>query len=58
MPGAQRTHSLACKVKKHTSFSHHRFAETTGIPCAMVLTVSFVLAPETGLVVSVIGVTR
>ena len=28
--------------------SHHRFAGTPGLPCAMVLTASFVLAPVTG----------
>jgi hypothetical protein len=33
-------------------------SETSGIPRAMVLTVSFVLAPETGLVVSVVSVMR
>jgi hypothetical protein len=58
MPGAQRTHSLACKVKKHTSFSHHRFAETTGIPCAMVLRFPSCSPRRPGFIVSVIGVTR
>jgi hypothetical protein len=28
---------------------HHRFSHSTGLPCAMVLTVSFVLSPGTGL---------
>jgi hypothetical protein len=28
---------------------HHRFTGTPGIPCAMVLTVSFVLSPVIGL---------
>jgi hypothetical protein len=32
-----------------TRVSHHRFAETYGIPCAMVLTVSFVLSLVIGL---------
>jgi hypothetical protein len=36
MPGARRTRSLVCKGRKHTS-SHHRYAEQSGIPCAMVL---------------------
>ena len=45
----ERTRSLVCKNKKHTSLSHHGHAGTPGIPRAMVLTVSFVLAPETGL---------
>jgi hypothetical protein len=35
MPGARRTRSLACKVES-TRVSHHRFAEHSGIPCAMV----------------------
>ena len=35
--------------KKAHERSHHRFAGTPGLPCAMVLTVSFVLAPVTGL---------
>ena len=47
-PGARRTRSLACKVKS-TRVSHHRFTGTPGLPCAMVLTVSFVLSPVTGL---------
>jgi hypothetical protein len=40
-PRAQRVES--------TRVSHHRFTGTPGIPCAMVLTVSFVLSPVTGL---------
>jgi hypothetical protein len=36
MPDAQRTRSLVCKGRKHTS-SHHRHIETpSDIPCAMV----------------------
>jgi hypothetical protein len=31
------------------SLSHHRYSQITGIPCATVLTVSFVLFPGTGL---------
>src|ERR1700722_9966916 len=49
MPGAQRTHSLAWKMKNHTSFSHHRFADTVRHSLRDGFTVSFVLAPETGL---------
>ena len=49
MPGARCTHSLACKMKTSIRVSHHRFAEIPGLPCAMVLTVSFVLSPVTGL---------
>jgi hypothetical protein len=49
-PGApKRTRSLACKIDKARERSHHRFAGTPGLPCAMVLTVSFALSPETGL---------
>jgi hypothetical protein len=40
-------------MKEAYERSHHRFAGIPGLPCAMVLTVSFVLAPETGLVASV-----
>jgi hypothetical protein len=29
MPGARRTHSLACEMKKYTRVSHHRFAGST-----------------------------
>jgi hypothetical protein len=37
------------RIKAHKS-SHHRFAETTpAFPARMVLTVSFVVSPETGL---------
>jgi hypothetical protein len=50
MPGAQCTHSLVCENKKTHERSHHRFTETHGIPCAMVLTGSSVLSPVTGLV--------
>src|SRR5579863_2226441 len=34
---------------ENTQVSHHRFAETPGFPCAMVLTVSFALSLVTGL---------
>src|SRR5438874_2500496 len=50
MPGARCTRSLACKIKKHTSIVTTVTPETPGIPRAMVLTVSFVLFPVTGLV--------
>ena len=50
MPGAQRARSLACKMKKHTSIVTTVTPEQPGIPRAMVLTVSFVLFPVTGLV--------
>src|SRR5205085_1279855 len=53
MPGAQRARSLACKMKKHTSIVTTVTPEQPGIPRAMVLTVSFVLFPVTGLVVTV-----
>ncbi len=56
-PGVRCTRSLAwCKKTRElvTTGSPDR----TGLPCAMVLTVSFVLAPETGFVVSVPGVKR
>ncbi len=47
MPGAGRTRSLV--RKKNTRVSHHRYAETSGIPRATVLTVSFALSLVTGL---------
>jgi hypothetical protein len=50
MPGARCARSLVCKVKKHTSIVTTVTPETPGIPRAMVLTVSFVLSPVTGLV--------
>src|SRR6202158_3821698 len=50
MPGARRARSLACKVKKHTSVVTTVTPVSPGIPYAMVLTVSFVLSPVTGLV--------
>jgi hypothetical protein len=42
MPGARSARSLACKVES-TRVSHHGHAGSPGIPCAVVLTVSFVL---------------
>ena len=50
MPGARRARSLVCKMRKHTSIVTTVTPETPGIPRAMVLTVSFVLSPATGLV--------
>jgi hypothetical protein len=49
MPGARCTHSLAWKIKNHTSFSHYRFTEINRHSLHDGFTVSFVLAPETGL---------
>ena len=49
MPGARRARSLACKNKKHASIVTTVTPDTPGIPRAMVLTVSFVLSPVTGL---------
>jgi hypothetical protein len=50
MPGAERARSLVCKMKKHTSVVTTVTPDVPGIPRAMVLTVSFVLSPVTGLV--------
>ena len=47
MPDARCTRSRVC-VKKSTRVSNHRYTASAGIPCAMVLTVSFVLSPVTG----------
>ena len=47
MPGARRTRSLVCKGRKHTS-SHHRYAEQSGTPCAMVYGL-YALSPVSGL---------
>jgi hypothetical protein len=49
MPGARRARSLACKIKIAHEHSHHGHTGSPGIPRAMVLTVSFVLSPVTGL---------
>ncbi len=48
MPDARCTRGRVCN-KKNTRVSNHRYTASTGIPCAMVLTVSFVLFPVTGL---------
>jgi len=49
MPGARCARSLVCSVES-TRVSHHGHTGSPGIPYAMVLTVSFVLSPVTGLV--------
>jgi hypothetical protein len=49
MPGARCTRSLACKIKKHTSIVTTVTPKSSGIPRAMVLTVSFALFPVIGL---------
>jgi hypothetical protein len=49
MPGARRTHSLACEMKKAHELVTTGSPEVLSIPCATVLTVSFVLSPVTGL---------
>ena len=49
MPGARRTHSLACKIKKHTSIVTTGSPKQSSLPCAMVLTAYFALSPVTGL---------
>src|SRR5437588_2239182 len=50
MPGARCTRSLACKNKKAHEVVTTGSPEQPGIPRAMVLTVSFVLFPVTGLI--------
>src|ERR1700722_7093010 len=47
-PGARCTRSRAWSVV-NTRVSHHRYAGTPGLPCAMVLTASFALSLVTGL---------
>jgi len=47
-PGARCTRGRAWSVV-NTRVSHHRFTGTPGLPCAMVLTVSFGLSSVTGL---------
>jgi hypothetical protein len=44
-----RTRSLACEIEKHTSVVTTGTPPSSGLPCAMVLTVSFVLFSVTGL---------
>src|ERR1700741_220726 len=38
------THGLVCN-KESTRVVHHRFSRCPGVPCAMVLTLMFVLSP-------------
>ena len=46
MPGASAsTHGLACDEKEHTSVVTTGTPKRSGIPRAMVLTVSFVISP-------------
>src|SRR3954454_6433538 len=47
--GCRRTRSLACKVKKHTSWSPQAKPEYPAFPHTMVLTVTFVISPLIGL---------
>jgi hypothetical protein len=47
MPDARCTRGRLCN-KKSTGVSNQGHTASTGIPCAMVLTVSFVLFPGTG----------
>jgi hypothetical protein len=55
MPGGQCARSLACEIKKHTSIVTTVTPVSPGIPYAMVLTVSFVLSPVIGFLVTVIS---
>ena len=55
MPGAQRTHGPVYKVKS-TRVLVTGSPDQPGIPCAMVLTVSFVLSPVIGFLATVLGV--
>jgi hypothetical protein len=48
-PGARRTRSLACEMMEAHERNHHRFAEQSGVSCAMVLTAYLALSPVTGL---------
>jgi hypothetical protein len=48
MPDARCTRGRLCS-KKSTGVSNQGYTATAGIPCTMVLTVSFVLFPVTGL---------
>jgi hypothetical protein len=49
MPGVLRTRSLACESKKAHELVTTGSPKHYGIPCAMVLTVSFVLSLVIGL---------
>jgi hypothetical protein len=54
----RRTRSLACKVKKARKQVTTGSAASSGVSCAMVLTVYSVLSSKTGFVVSVASVKR
>ncbi len=55
MPGVLATPAASyANEKSIRALSHHRYCQRTGIPCAMVLTVSFVLFPAIGLFVTVV----
>ena len=59
MPGAQaRTHGPVYKGKKYTSISHHRQGRSPRHSLRDGCTVSFVLFPEIGFLVSVVGAMR
>ncbi len=54
-----RTRSLAWRERKPHERSHHRFGRNDpAFPARLVLTVSFVVSPETGLIASVASVMR
>jgi hypothetical protein len=57
MPDARCTRGRLCS-KKSTGVSNQGYTASTGIPCAMVLTVSFVLFPGTGFFAPVTRETR
>ena len=56
MPGAQRTHGPVYKVKSTRALVTTGSPDQPGIPCAMVLTVSFVLSPVIGFLATVLDV--
>ena len=49
MPGSNAPAASRAKIKKHTSVVTTVTPDSPGIPYAMVLTVSFVISPVTGL---------
>jgi len=55
MPGERRTRSLGCKGKKHAELVTTGSPKHSGTPCAMVLTVSFVISLVIGLFVTIAG---
>ena len=54
MPVRERTRSLACEKTKAHELVHHRSAETSGIPCTMVLRLIRALPGVPGLLATVI----